>query len=211
MLLFGWVFSWCFLVPLGVLLVMKTLEDEQYVVIKAYKFTVFEIWRDFKCLVIYCMSTLSLHWSLPTPWYLSLIWMGIHLSGGLMATGVAVCITACRLSLGNCKPLGVEHCRRWHIIIQHMTPVNVCNCMTLSPAFWVLEVLLSSANLSVCLEQWPGDLDCNDDSWTGRCSSWSCTYRQDYRLSKQQFLNKAQSNSKTVKCLTTYTTCTWIS
>jgi len=26
---------------------MKTLEDEQYIVIKAYKLTVFEIWRDF--------------------------------------------------------------------------------------------------------------------------------------------------------------------
>ena len=36
--------------PLGVLLVMKTLEDEQYIVIKAYKFTVFEIWRDFNVL-----------------------------------------------------------------------------------------------------------------------------------------------------------------
>jgi len=35
---------------LEVLLVMKTLEDEQYVVIKAYKFTVFEIWRDFNVL-----------------------------------------------------------------------------------------------------------------------------------------------------------------
>ena len=31
----------------GVLLVMKTLEDERYVVIKAYKCTVSEIWRDF--------------------------------------------------------------------------------------------------------------------------------------------------------------------
>ena len=50
MLLFGWVLSRCFLAPLGVLLVMKTLEDEQYVVIKAYKFTVFEIWRDFNVL-----------------------------------------------------------------------------------------------------------------------------------------------------------------
>ena len=39
-----------FLAPLGVLLVMKTLEDEQYVVIKAYKLTVFEIWRDFNVL-----------------------------------------------------------------------------------------------------------------------------------------------------------------
>ena len=31
----------------GVLLVMKTLEDDWYVVIKAYKCTVSEIWRDF--------------------------------------------------------------------------------------------------------------------------------------------------------------------
>ena len=31
-------------------MVMKTLEDEQYVVIKAYKFTVLEIWRDFNVL-----------------------------------------------------------------------------------------------------------------------------------------------------------------
>ena len=31
---------------------MKTLEGEQYVVIKAYyKFTVFEIWRDFNVLL----------------------------------------------------------------------------------------------------------------------------------------------------------------
>jgi len=44
---------------IGVLLVMKTLEDEQYVVIKAYKFTVFEIWRDFN--VLSCVSALSLH------------------------------------------------------------------------------------------------------------------------------------------------------
>ena len=29
---------------------MKTLEDEQYVVIIAYKFTVFEIWEDFNVL-----------------------------------------------------------------------------------------------------------------------------------------------------------------
>ena len=39
-----------FLVPLGVLLVMKTLEDEWYVVIRAYKLAVFEILRDF----LYC-------------------------------------------------------------------------------------------------------------------------------------------------------------
>ena len=39
------------------LLVIKTLENERYVVIKAYKLTVFEIF----CIVIYCMSALSLH------------------------------------------------------------------------------------------------------------------------------------------------------
>ena len=47
---FGWVLSRCFRAPLGVLLVMKTLEDGQYVVIKAYKFTIFEIWGDFNVL-----------------------------------------------------------------------------------------------------------------------------------------------------------------
>ena len=31
---------------------MKTLEDERYVVIKAYKCTVSEIWRDFFCISI---------------------------------------------------------------------------------------------------------------------------------------------------------------
>ena len=45
----------------GVLLVMKTLEDERYVVIKAYKCTVSEIWRDFICISIYCMYVVSLH------------------------------------------------------------------------------------------------------------------------------------------------------
>jgi len=42
-------------VPLGVLLVIKALKVERYVVIKAYRFTVFE--RS----IIYCVSTLSLH------------------------------------------------------------------------------------------------------------------------------------------------------
>ena len=46
LLLFGWVLSRCFLAPLGVLLVMKTLEDEQYVVLKAYKLAVLEILRN---------------------------------------------------------------------------------------------------------------------------------------------------------------------
>ena len=31
-------------------LVGHEIEDEQYVVIKAYKFTIFEIWRDFNVL-----------------------------------------------------------------------------------------------------------------------------------------------------------------
>ena len=41
----------------GVLLVMKTLEDERYVVIKAYKCTVSEIWRDF--FVLACIACTS--------------------------------------------------------------------------------------------------------------------------------------------------------
>ena len=45
----------------GVLLVMKTLEDERYVVIKAYKCAVSEIWRDFFCISIYCVYVVSLH------------------------------------------------------------------------------------------------------------------------------------------------------
>ena len=41
----------------GVLLVMKTLEDARYAVIKAYKCTVSEIWRDFFVLAyIACTS-----------------------------------------------------------------------------------------------------------------------------------------------------------
>ena len=48
-MLLGWVLSRCFLAPLGVMLVMKTLEGEQHVVIKAYKFTVFEICAILEC------------------------------------------------------------------------------------------------------------------------------------------------------------------
>jgi len=40
---------------------MKALEDEWYVVIKAYKLAVFEILGDFFCIAIYCVSALSLH------------------------------------------------------------------------------------------------------------------------------------------------------
>jgi len=32
--------SRCFFVPLGMLLAMKTLQDERYILIKAYKFTI---------------------------------------------------------------------------------------------------------------------------------------------------------------------------
>ena len=57
----GSVLSQCFLVPLGVSLVMKTPEDEWYIciVIKAYKLTVFE--RFFWGIFMYCLSRLSLH------------------------------------------------------------------------------------------------------------------------------------------------------
>ena len=43
----NFVLSQCFLAPLGVLLVMKTLDNEWHIVIKVYKLTVLEIWRDF--------------------------------------------------------------------------------------------------------------------------------------------------------------------
>ena len=39
----------------------EALENERYVVIKAYKFTIFEILGEFFCINIYCMSALSLH------------------------------------------------------------------------------------------------------------------------------------------------------
>jgi len=39
----GSVLSRCFIAPLGVLLAVRTLEDGWYVVINAYKLTVFEI------------------------------------------------------------------------------------------------------------------------------------------------------------------------
>ena len=57
----GLVLSWCFLTPLGVLLVMKILEDEWYIV--SYKGSwAYRLLRfaRFFCIVIYCMSTLSL-------------------------------------------------------------------------------------------------------------------------------------------------------
>jgi len=54
--LFG-TFVMLFLAPLSVLFIIKTLEDERYVVTTAYKLAVFEILRDF----LYCSSTLPLH------------------------------------------------------------------------------------------------------------------------------------------------------
>ena len=43
------VLSRCFSTPLGVFLVMKSLEDEQYVAIKAHKFTILERFLDIVC------------------------------------------------------------------------------------------------------------------------------------------------------------------
>ena len=58
--------------PLGVLFVMKTLKDEQWAVIMAYKLAIFEILRDFFVLTyikrprypyIHIESTDSMMWS----------------------------------------------------------------------------------------------------------------------------------------------------
>ena len=57
----GEVLSRRFFAMRGVLSVMKTLEDERYVVIKAYKCTVSEIRRDFFCIGMYCVYVVSLH------------------------------------------------------------------------------------------------------------------------------------------------------
>ena len=53
------VLSRCFFMPhaVGMLFVMKQHKDEWYIVIKAYKFTGFEIF----CIIIYCMSALSIN------------------------------------------------------------------------------------------------------------------------------------------------------
>ena len=45
---------------------MKTLEDERYVVIKAYKCTVSEIWRDSYVLAYIACSSYPYIQSLPT-------------------------------------------------------------------------------------------------------------------------------------------------
>ena len=55
-----------FFVMRGVLLVMKTLEDELYVVIKACKCTVSEIWRDFFVLACIACTSYPYIQSLPT-------------------------------------------------------------------------------------------------------------------------------------------------
>ena len=44
--------------PLGVLFVMTTLKDEWYMVVKAYKFTIFEILGDFLCYHILHVCTI---------------------------------------------------------------------------------------------------------------------------------------------------------
>ena len=55
--------TWCgTFATQGVLLDIQTLEDGRYVVIKANKqCTASEIWRDFFCISIYCVSVVSLH------------------------------------------------------------------------------------------------------------------------------------------------------
>ena len=62
----GVVLSRRFFATRGVLLVMKTLEDERYVVIKAYKCTVSEIWRDSFVLAYIACTSYPYIQSLPT-------------------------------------------------------------------------------------------------------------------------------------------------
>ena len=62
----GVVLSRRFFATRGVLLVMKTLEDERYVVIKACKCTVSEIWRDSFVLAYIACTSYPYIQSLPT-------------------------------------------------------------------------------------------------------------------------------------------------
>ena len=62
----GAVLSRRFFATRGVLLVMKTLEDERYVVIKAYKCAVSEIWRDSFVLAYIACTSYPYIQSLPT-------------------------------------------------------------------------------------------------------------------------------------------------
>jgi len=50
-----------FIAPLGILLVMKTLEDEWYIVTEACKFYRFWDFKKIFCIIIYCVSELPLH------------------------------------------------------------------------------------------------------------------------------------------------------
>ena len=65
----GVVLSRQFFATRGVLLVMKTLKDERYVVIKAYKCAVSEIWWDFFVLAYIACTSHPYIQSLPTLWY----------------------------------------------------------------------------------------------------------------------------------------------
>ena len=56
-----WYFCDPFFVPLGVLFIMKTPEDEQSIVIKANKPLPLLRFGEIFCIIIYCMSALSLH------------------------------------------------------------------------------------------------------------------------------------------------------
>jgi len=51
----GLVLLQCFFMPVGVLFIMKILKDERHIVIKAYKFAVFEILRGCLLSCIVCL------------------------------------------------------------------------------------------------------------------------------------------------------------
>ena len=57
----GLVLSRFILAPLGVLFIMKTLEDERWGVITAHNLSCFGDFEKFVFISIYCVSALSLH------------------------------------------------------------------------------------------------------------------------------------------------------
>ena len=55
----GLVLLWCLFTPLGMLFLMKALEDEWYIAVKAYSLPFLRVW-EIMCIIIYCVSALSL-------------------------------------------------------------------------------------------------------------------------------------------------------
>ena len=78
---------------------MKTLEDEQYVVIKAYKCTVSEIWRDSFVLAYIACTSYPYIQSLPT--VITARYNTLPIMASACMKCVRVCVCACIVRVVN--------------------------------------------------------------------------------------------------------------